>query len=82
MAKGEQFSLLGEVEMGEVPKGIRQTFNSNESPHWREAVMEEMNSITLNEVLSEPMKLPKGQQSTATKMLFVKKYNAYGAVER
>ena len=29
MANDEQFSLLGEVEMGEVPKGIRQAFNSN-----------------------------------------------------
>ena len=41
-----------------------------------------MPSITQNNVLSKPMALSSGHKATATRMLLVKKFNSYGAVER
>ena len=78
----EGYALMGEVEMSTTPKSITQAYQSPEAPNWKEAIMEEMHSIQQNEVLSEPMDLPLGQTATATRMLFVRKYNSFGSVDR
>jgi hypothetical protein len=78
----EGYALMGEVEMSTTPKSITQAYQSPEAPSWKEAIMDEMHSIKQNEVLSEPMDLPLGQTATATRMLFVRKYNSFGSVDR
>jgi hypothetical protein len=44
----DQHALLGEVEVQSVPKSITHAYQSQEAPHWREAVLDEMHSITTN----------------------------------
>ena len=78
----EHFAMLGEMDMVSAPKSIKAAYSSPEAPYWKEAIAEEMGSIQQNGVLTEPIQLPPGSQSTPTKMLFVKKLNSMGAVER
>ena len=78
----DKHALLGEVEVQSVPRSITHAYQSQEAPHWREAVLDEMHSINTNQVLSEPMELPVGKQATPTRMLFVRKYNSFGSVDR
>ena len=76
------YAMMGEAEMAATPTSIKQAYECAEAPYWKEAVMEEMQSIQQNQVLSAPIQLPAGQKATQTRMLFVKKFNSFGNVDR
>jgi hypothetical protein len=63
------------------PKLVREAVDSTEGKLWKEAMVEEMESLHKNETW-DLVKLPNGRKPIGSKWVFKKKLNATGQVEK
>jgi hypothetical protein len=63
------------------PKSVREEVNSTEGKLWKEAMVEEMESLHKNETW-DLVKLPNGRKPIGSKWVFKKKLNATGQVKK
>jgi hypothetical protein len=65
----------------EEPKSVREVVDSTEGKLWKDAMVEEMESLHKNETW-DLVELPNGRKHVGSKWVFKKKLNATGQVEK
>ena len=72
----------GDVSPFQVPSTITEARAMLEAPHWEEAIQTEVESVAINDTLSDPMVLPEGKRATKLKFLFALKFDQNGEIDR